>query len=131
MATDKNILAKGVKYLSGALPLLFLGPIVINSAFKNEKHPLYPYILGLGIGGTVADLVMGLTSDVKYPTAITYAGVGLMAVSIPILSGRKKMVQESVDIYNAGLKEQNKTLGDNFELNIVNNSNGVGLRINF
>jgi hypothetical protein len=41
------------------------------------------------------------------------------------------MVQESVDIYNQGLKEQNKTLGDNFELNIVNNSNGVGLRINF
>ena len=33
MATDKNILAKGIKYLSGALPLLFLGPIIINSAF--------------------------------------------------------------------------------------------------
>ena len=49
MATDKNILAKGVKYLAGALPLLFLGPVIINSAFKNEKHPLYPYILGLGI----------------------------------------------------------------------------------
>ena len=49
MATDKNILAKGVKYLSGALPLLFLGPVIINSAFKNEKHPLYPFILGLGI----------------------------------------------------------------------------------
>ena len=96
-----------------------------------NKESLGGFILGLGIGGTVADLVMGLTSDVKYPTAITYAGVGLMAVSIPILSGRKKMVQESVDIYNAGLKEQNKTLGDNFELNIVNNSNGVGLRINF
>ena len=96
-----------------------------------NKESLGGFILGLGIGATVADLVMGLTSDVKYPTAITYAGVGLMAVSIPILSGRKKMVQESVDIYNAGLKEQNKTLGDNFELNIVNNSNGVGLRINF
>ena len=49
MATDKNILAKGVKYLAGALPLLFLGPLIINSAFKNEKHPLYPYILTLGI----------------------------------------------------------------------------------
>ena len=96
-----------------------------------SKESLGGFILGLGIGGTVADLVMGLTSDVKYPTAITYVGVGLMAVSIPILSGRKKMVQESVDIYNAGLQEQKKTLGDNFELNIVNNSNGVGLQINF
>ncbi len=49
MATDKNILAKGIKYLVGALPLLFLGPIIINSAFKNEKNPLYPYVLTLGI----------------------------------------------------------------------------------
>lgn len=95
------------------------------------KESLGGFILGLGVGGTVADLVMGLTSDVKYPTGITYAGVGLMAVSIPILSGRKKMVQESIDIYNSGIQDQKKTLGDNFELNIVNNSNGVGLRINF
>ena len=95
------------------------------------KESLGGFLLGLGIGGTVADLAMGLTSDVKYPTGITYAGVGLMAISIPILSGRKKMIQESVDIYNSGLQEQKKTLGDNFELNIVNNSNGVGLRINF
>ncbi|TXI63785.1 MAG: hypothetical protein E6Q46_07670 [Flavobacterium sp.] len=102
--------------------------------FKNAKtkESLGGFLLGLGIGGTVADLVMGLTSDdKKYPTAITYAGVGLMAVSIPILSGRKKMVQESVDIYNQGLKDEKKTLGDNFELNIVNNSNGFGIQINF
>jgi dipeptide/tripeptide permease len=97
-----------------------------------SKESLGGFILGLGIGGTVADLVMGLTSeDKKYPTAITYAGVGLMAVSIPILSGRKKMIQESVDIYNTGVKDQKKTLGDNFELNIVNNTNGVGFQINF
>lgn len=48
MATDKSILAKGVKYLAGALPLLFLGPVVITSAFKNENHPLYIYVLILG-----------------------------------------------------------------------------------
>ncbi len=95
------------------------------------KESLVGFLLGLGIGGTVADLAMGLTSDVKYPTGITYAGVGLMAISIPILSGRKKMVQESVDIYNQGLKDEKKTLGDNFELNIVNNSNGFGIQINF
>lgn len=96
-----------------------------------SKESIGGLLLGLGIGGVTADLVMGLTSDVKYPTAITYAGVGLMAVSIPILIGRKKMVQESIEIYNQGLKEEKKTLGDNFELNIVNNSNGVGLRFNF
>jgi len=48
MATNKSILAKGVKYLAGALPLLFLGPLVITSAFKNENHPLYVYVLILG-----------------------------------------------------------------------------------
>jgi len=96
------------------------------------KESLGGFILGLGIGGVAADLVMGTTTEnKKYPTAITYAGIGLMAVSIPILSGRKKMVQESVDMYNQGLKDEKKTLGDNFELNIVNNTNGVGLRINF
>lgn len=49
MATNKSVLAKGIKYLAGALPLLFLGPVVITSAFKNEKHPLYVYVLILGI----------------------------------------------------------------------------------
>lgn len=97
-----------------------------------SKESVGGFILGLGIGSTVADLVMGLTSnEKKYPTAITYVGIGLMAVSIPILSGRKKMIQESVDIYNSGLKEEKKTLGSNFELNIVNNTNGLGFQINF
>ena len=49
MATDKKVLLKGIQYLAGALPLLFIGPMVINSAFKNEEHPLYPFILGFGI----------------------------------------------------------------------------------
>ena len=95
------------------------------------KESVGGFILGLGIGGTVADLVMGLTSEVKYPSALTYAGIGLMAISIRILSGKKKMIQESIDMYNSGLQDQKKSLGDNFEFNIVNNSNGLGLQINF
>ncbi|WP_291138787.1 hypothetical protein [Flavobacterium sp. UBA7663] len=132
--TDGKIFQDGEQLSSFETKNLMKTDLKALHLFKKakSKESIGGFILGLGIGGTVADLVMGLTSDdKKYPTVITYAGVGLMAVSIPILSGRKKMVQESVDIYNAGLKEQNKTLGDNFELNIVNNSNGVGLRINF
>ena len=49
MGTNKSVLAKGVKYLAGSLPLIFLGPVVITSAFKNENHPLYVYVLVLGI----------------------------------------------------------------------------------
>jgi hypothetical protein len=49
MSTDKRILMKGIRYLSGALPLFFLGPVVIHSSFKNQSHPMYIPVLGLGI----------------------------------------------------------------------------------
>lgn len=49
MATDKEVLFKGIKKLAGSLPFLFMGPVVINSAFKNQGHPLYPFVLLLGI----------------------------------------------------------------------------------
>ena len=29
---------KGLKYLAGALPLSFLGPVVLFSSFKNQEH---------------------------------------------------------------------------------------------
>lgn len=35
--------------MSGALPLFFIGPVVIHSSFKNQEHPLYMPVLGLGI----------------------------------------------------------------------------------
>ena len=131
--TDGKIFQDGEQLSSFETKNLMKTDLKALHLFKKAKtkESLGGFLLGLGIGGTAADLVKGLVSNEKYPTVISYAGVGLMAISIPILSGRKKMVQNSVDIYNAGLKEQNKTLGDNFELNIVNNSNGVGLRINF
>ena len=49
MGTDKQLLLKGVRFLAFALPLMFLGPSVIHSSFKNQEHPLYIPILGLGI----------------------------------------------------------------------------------
>ena len=48
MGTDKNVLAKGVKTLFSALPLLFIGPIILNSAFKNKEHNLYYLIIVVG-----------------------------------------------------------------------------------
>lgn len=49
MATNKELLSKGVKYLFGALPLFFIGPIVLNSAFKNKGNPLFYPVVILGI----------------------------------------------------------------------------------
>lgn len=48
MGTNKEILAKGVKMLFSSLPLLFLGPIILNSAFKNKEHQLYYLIVFIG-----------------------------------------------------------------------------------
>lgn len=44
MATNKDLLAKGVKYLFGALPLMFLGPTIIFNAFMN-KHTNWHYLV--------------------------------------------------------------------------------------
>ncbi len=49
MGTDKKILAKGLRYMGGALPMILIGPVVIHSSFKNQGHPLYIPVLGLGI----------------------------------------------------------------------------------
>ncbi|PZR12168.1 MAG: hypothetical protein DI539_20285 [Flavobacterium psychrophilum] len=49
MGTNKAVLMKGIRYLSGALPLFFLGPVVIHSSFKNQAHPMFIPVLGLGI----------------------------------------------------------------------------------
>jgi len=68
MGTNKSVLAKGVKYLAGSLPLLFLGPVVITSAFKNENHPLYVYVLVFGIIIALAAMFLifkGITTVLK------------------------------------------------------------------
>jgi hypothetical protein len=68
MSKNKNNLSKGIKYVSGALPLMFIGPIVINSAFKNQDSPYYELVLGIGILGCVLAvffLFKGVTTIVK------------------------------------------------------------------
>lgn len=58
MNTDKKILQKGILYMSIAMPLLFLGPVVIHSAFKNQNHPWYPVVLGFGILACLGAMLM-------------------------------------------------------------------------
>mgnify|MGYP000923099543 CR=1 FL=1 len=48
MTTNKDLLAKGVKYLFGALPLMFIGPSIMYNAFMN-KHTNWHYLI-LAIG---------------------------------------------------------------------------------
>lgn len=46
---NKEVLNRGVKYIVYSLPLFFIGPTVIMSAFKNQQHAFFIPILGLGI----------------------------------------------------------------------------------
>jgi len=49
MPTNKETLNRGLKYAFWALPMFFIGPTVINSAFKNQDHVLFIPVLGVGI----------------------------------------------------------------------------------
>ncbi|MCG9793369.1 DUF6095 family protein [Flavobacterium algicola] len=49
MATNKDVLSRGIKYLSGALPLLFIGPSVIYNAFMNSQNNWHYLVLAVGI----------------------------------------------------------------------------------
>lgn len=47
--TDRKVMKRGVTFMMAALPLLFLGPIILHSSFKNQSHPLFFPVLGLGL----------------------------------------------------------------------------------
>ncbi|MBC7641024.1 MAG: hypothetical protein H7174_01595 [Flavobacterium sp.] len=49
MSTNREVLLKGVKYLSGALPLFFLGPIVIYNSQMNLQSKWHYLVLIIGI----------------------------------------------------------------------------------
>lgn len=68
MGTNRDVLAKGVRYLAWSLPLLFIGPSVIYNAFINKNNLWHYLILAVGIAvciGGVYLLVMGLKTIVK------------------------------------------------------------------
>lgn len=88
------------------------------------------FVFGLGVAVTVADLVKGLVSDEKYPGVASYIGVGMIAVSIPILSGRTKKFQKAVEVYNTRLKSTG-ALETDFQVNIISNQNGQGIQLRF
>jgi hypothetical protein len=49
MPTNQKLLAKGIKQLAWALPLLFIGPSVIYNAFMNKHNSWHYLVLGIGI----------------------------------------------------------------------------------
>ena len=55
---NKELLAKGIKYLSGALPLMFIGPTVIYNAFMNQHTSWHYLVLGIGIVACLASVYL-------------------------------------------------------------------------
>lgn len=129
-------LEKGKIYLDGEqIPSYQVKKILASnvraiSLYKKAKtkEGLGSTFLGLGVTLSVVDFAIGVFSDADYPTAMTYVGVGMVAVSIPILSGRAKKLKEAVESYNDGLKN---TTSLDFDLNAMANQNGVGIQIKF
>ncbi|WP_378187184.1 DUF6095 family protein [Aquimarina sp. W85] len=57
--TNKDLLAKGVQRIAIAFIFMFISPVVIHSAFKNQEHPMYIPIICLGIIGAIFAITMG------------------------------------------------------------------------
>ncbi len=56
--TNKEILGKGIKYLAGALPFTLLGPVILYSAFNNQEHPYYLFVLIFGLLAFIGAIVL-------------------------------------------------------------------------
>ena len=59
MSTNKEILLKGIKIMGGTLALLITAPLILNSSFKNQDHPLFIPVLGIGVICLIAAIYFG------------------------------------------------------------------------
>lgn len=101
------------------------------SLFKKAKNKesIGGFLIGLGGALVVADVVVGLVSDVQYPTAATYIGGAALITAIPVLSGKNKKTDQALDLYNSGPKKLGAR--SQIELNAVANQRGYGLQLRF
>jgi hypothetical protein len=95
-----------------------------------SKESTGGFLIGFGGALVITDLVVGLVSDVHYPTVATYVGVGSLIAAIPIMSGKNKKIKEGIDLYNNGLKNVGANDSD-FEVNFIANQRGYGIQIRF
>jgi len=62
LRTDKELLLKSLINLVYTLLLMFIAPVVLFQAFKNQGNALYPFVLQVGILLAIAAVVMGFYS---------------------------------------------------------------------
>ncbi|MEL6975361.1 MAG: DUF6095 family protein [Bacteroidota bacterium] len=59
MHTDKELLVKSLKRFGYTAALMFLAPVVIYQAFKNQDHPAYIPVLIVGLILAIVAIGMG------------------------------------------------------------------------
>lgn len=94
-----------------------------------------------GLGLLTADLIHGATAsgmtavptgggyynlqtEKTYPTALTFLGVAAIIIAVPVKIGFSKKIKNVVTEYN----NQNATGYNEPKLDLITNSNGIGLR---
>ncbi len=98
----------------------------------NNKSTVGGLLLGFGLGFVLTDAIVGANKyNYKFPGTSTFIGLGAIAISIPVLSGREKLLNKSVDTYNQNSKSKLNHTENNLNLNIVSNNNGFGIQLNF
>lgn len=104
-----------------------------NAYLSYKKYQIKSAVGGLLFAGgavlVIGDLVKHASADEKYPGGFTYVGVGMMAISIPIISGRKKYLEQSIEIVNT--ENQIKSKATSLEIQLVHNFRGTGIQIQF
>lgn len=123
-ADGKQISTRETKQLLNANPEAY-----VQFKKAKNKESFGGILIGLGGALVVADVVVGLVSDVQYPTAATYVGGAALIVAIPVLSGKNKKTDRALELYNQGPKK----LGfqTDVELHVIANQRGYGLQLRF
>lgn len=127
---DNNFYQNGQVIRNSQMKTVLASNIPALNLYKSarSRQSISGFLLGFGIGLGVSDVVVGLVSDVKYPSAATYIGAGCIVGSIPLLSGNKKRINQAIETYNKGLKSTGETPT---EINIIANTNGYGIQLRF
>ena len=126
-----------------------ISPDQVRELLKGNQKLLADYNAGrskktigniLLIGGSamvIGDLIVGATTDgnttvtgnsiqteSNYPSALTFVGLAAVAVAIPVKIGFSKKIKNVVTEYN----NQLATGYNKPKLDLITNSNGIGLR---
>jgi hypothetical protein len=81
-------------------------------------------VIGANTNGNTTVTGNSIQTERNYPSALTFVGLAALAVAIPVKMGFSKKIRNVVTEYN----NQNATGFNTPKLDLITNSNGIGLR---